>query len=434
MSKWISYTTLGLSVLFFICPVFSQGNTDDSQSFVLTYPSSKEKSDSFRLTNRDIQNASSSQPIAWSIEKSTLHGGKQEGCELITIDNGAMKILVVPTRGMSILRITKRSSSGDPKDPGMELGWDSPVKEVVHPQFVNLESRGGLGWLEGFNEWLVRCGLESAGHPGKDDFVNNVGDKVEMNLTLHGKIGNIPASNVVVLVDRKAPYRIRVQGVVNERMFYGPKLELITEISTVPGSNSLRITDRLINHGADDQEFQLIYHTNFGQPLLEKGATTIVAAERIEPMNAHAAKSIKSYSAYEPPTKGFVEQVYLVHPKSDSAGRAHALFKNATGNQGVSVTWQTSQLPYFTLWKNTAADADGYVTGLEPGTGFPFNRNIERKFGRVPKLAAGKSRTFELDYSLLEGAKEVEEFEAVIKRLQGVPPTIALQPASIPAP
>jgi hypothetical protein len=52
---------------------------------------------------------------------------------------------------MSLLKVT----SGD-----LTLGWNSPVKEVVHPQFINLQSRGGLGWLEGFNEWMVRCGLE----------------------------------------------------------------------------------------------------------------------------------------------------------------------------------------------------------------------------------------------------------------------------------
>ena len=27
---------------------------------------------------------------------------------------------------------------------------------------------------------------------------------------------------------------------------------------------------------------------------------------------------------------------------------------------------------------------DGYVTGIEPATGFPFNRMVERKYGRVP--------------------------------------------------
>ena len=62
----------------------------------------------------------------------------------------------------------------------LRLGWDSPVKEVVHPQYVHLESRGGLGWLEGFSEWVVRCGLEFAGAPGKDKFITNTGDEAEM--------------------------------------------------------------------------------------------------------------------------------------------------------------------------------------------------------------------------------------------------------------
>ena len=56
------------------------------------------------------------------------------------------------------------------------------------PKYINLEARGGLGWLEGFNEWLARCGLEWAGHPGPDRFINNVGEQAEMNLTLHGKV------------------------------------------------------------------------------------------------------------------------------------------------------------------------------------------------------------------------------------------------------
>ena len=100
--------------------------------------------------------------------------------DVIEVDNGRLRFVVIPTRGMSVLRV----ESGD-----VGLGGDSPVKEIVHPQFINLESRGGLGWLEGFNEWLVRCGLEWAGHPGEDRFRNNVGDEVEMKLTLHGKVG-----------------------------------------------------------------------------------------------------------------------------------------------------------------------------------------------------------------------------------------------------
>src|SRR6185503_2721388 len=125
------------------------------------------------------------------VRKQTLHGGKQEGVETITVNNGKLQFTVIPTRGMSIAEVFMED---------VRLGWHSPVKEIVHPKFINLQERGGLGWLEGFNEWMVRCGLEFAGHPGKDEFINNVGDKAEMDLTLHGKIGNIPASEVEIYV------------------------------------------------------------------------------------------------------------------------------------------------------------------------------------------------------------------------------------------
>src|SRR5437868_7084588 len=91
-------------------------------------------------------------PVAWSVRTRTLHGGKQEGVELIVVDNGKLQITVIPTRGMGVLSV----AAGD-----VRLGWDSPVKDIVHPQFVNLQARGGLGWLDGFNEWLCRCGLEN---------------------------------------------------------------------------------------------------------------------------------------------------------------------------------------------------------------------------------------------------------------------------------
>ena len=88
------------------------------------------------------------------------------------------------------------------------------------------------------------------------------------------------------------------------------------------------------------------------------------------------------------------------------------------GEVGTTVSWILEELPYFTQWKNTAALEDGYVTGLEPGTGFPFNRRVEREAGRVPVLAPGTSRTFTLDYAVQLGATEVEEAEDAIRTIQ----------------
>jgi hypothetical protein len=355
-----------------------------------------------------------------SIRKLTLHGGKQEGVDVIVVDNGTLKFSVCPTRGMGVLSVTM----GD-----VFLGWNSPVTEIVDPKLINLQSRGGLGWLEGFNEWMVRCGLESAGHPGVDRFINNVGDDATMELTLHGKIANIPASEVEVVIDPDPPHRLRVRGRVEERMFYGPKLVLEAEISTVPGSNGFQLADLIVNDGEDEQEFQIIYHANFGPPLLEEGSTFAAAVERVTPFNQHAAKDLASYGNYQGPRLGFIEQVYCLRPKSDRAGRALIMLRNKARDKAVSMNFATGELPFVTLWKNTNALKEGYVTGLEPGTGFPNNRRIERKFGRVPKLPPGGTFKASIDVTIHTTSTEVAEVSNRIEALQGgIDPTVDQSP------
>jgi hypothetical protein len=348
-------------------------------------------------------------PVHWALHKYALHSGKQEGVDLIVLNNGKLRITVIPTRGMGILSVT----SGD-----IRLGWDSPVKEVVNPRNINLQTRGGLGWLEGFNEWLARCGMESAGHPGTDKFINNVGDEATMDLTLHGRIENIPASEVEVAVEKQAPYRIHIRGRVDERMFYGPKLELQTDLSTVPGSNSFTVDDTIANRGDVAQEFEVIYHTNFGPPLLEEGSSVLVAAERVVPFNANAARGISNYTQYVAPTAGFVEQVYCVYPLADSSGMASAMLQNRKKDRAIKIAWSPKELPFFTIWKNTTSMKEGYVTGLEPGTNFSYNRRIERQAGRVQKLAANATHHSRLEFTVLSDEGQIRAAASAIETLQ----------------
>jgi hypothetical protein len=293
----------------------------------------------------------------------------------------------------------------------------------VHPKYINLEARGGLGWLEGFNEFMARCGLEWAGHPGEDRFINNLGEQAEMNLTLHGKVANIPASEVALIVEDAPRPRIRVRGRVDERAFYGPKLELWTEVSTEPDGSTFRIEDTLTNRGAFDQEFQILYHTNYGPPLLAAGSRAVAAVRRVTPFNAHAATDVDTYAQYQGPRAGFIEQVYNLHPYADSAGRTKLMLRNAAGDRAVSMAFAVAELPYVTLWKNLTALEEGYVTGLEPGTGFPSTRRIEREAGRVPKLKPGETRRFAIDVGLHRTADAVSAVENEIAGIQNGRPT-----------
>lgn len=338
---------------------------------------------------------------AFSISKRALHGGKQEGTDLIEVNNGKMTFWVIPTRGMNVLRV----KTGD-----ITLGWTSPIKEVVNPAFMTLDARGGLGWLDGFNEWLVRCGFEWSGHPGMDD------GKL---MTLHGRVGNTPASKVVVSIDDKAPHRIHIRGRVDEKVFKFADYEAWTEISTEPGSLSLRVSDTLTNRSDYEREFQVIYHGNFGPPLLEEGSEFVGAVKQVTPFNAKAARDIATWTTYLAPTKDFGEQVFNVIPLADATGMTTVMLQNKAANLGVRITYPVGELPYFTLWKNTDTLKEGYVTGLEPGTGFAYTRRIERRSGRVPKLAAGASRSFTLDYTILPDAPSVAGTGKDIAAIQG---------------
>jgi len=348
-------------------------------------------------------------PAAWSIRKFRLHGGKQEGVDVIAVDNGKLVLTVIPTRGMGILEV---------KMGEIRLGWDSPVKEVVNPAFINLHGRGGLGWLEGFNEWLVRCGLESNGAPGVDEFITNTGDRGRMELTLHGRIANLPAREVEVAVDSEPPYRLRVRGRVDERCMFGPKLELQTELSTEPGSAAFRIADVVTNRGDLPQEFELLYHINFGRPLLEAGAEFLAPISRARPFNERAASGIAHFNRFAAPHRGFVEQVYGMELIAAGDGRTAVMLRNRDKDKAVLMEYSRAELPFFTLWKNTGSENEGYVAGLEPGTNFPHNRRFERAFGRVPKLAPAASWKASLDVSILDANEQVRAAADRIYSLQ----------------
>ena len=383
---------------------------------VLTSARANVGGDFWQIDSREVAGT----PGGWSIRKFKLHGGKQEGVEVVEVNNGRLLFLVIPTRGMSVLRV----DCGD-----VRLGWVSPVKELVHPKFINLESRNGLGWLEGFNEWMVRCGLEFAGHPGQDRFRNNVGDEVSMNVTLHGRIGNTPASEVEVWMEPAAPHRLHICGLVEERSFYGPQLSLWVDISTELGSTAIRIEDSITNHAAHDQECQLIYHTNFGAPLLQDGSRFFAAVQRVAAFNDRAAAGLDSYDRYSGPQNGFVEQVYCLFPVAGPDGQAEVMLQNAAADRGVSMKFPLQQLPFFTLWKNLAAVENGYVTGLEPGTGFPYTRLLEREAGRVPKLAPGETRQFTVETTIHPGSAGVRAArERIQKTQEGVKPLIETAP------
>jgi len=343
----------------------------------------------------------------WSVKSYTLRGGLQEGVDIVEINNGKLSFAVLPTRGMGIWK----GQCGD-----ISLGWDSPVKDPVNPAFVNQMERGGIGWLKGFNEWIVRCGLNSMGAPGPDTVLDYSGNEFDVNLTLHGNIANLPARAVSIEVTDKA---ITIKGEVDETMMFGPALRLNSKIRTEFNSGTLTITDTVTNIGDNPTEHQLLYHINYGAPLLEKGSRMVAPFKQVAPRDPRAAEGIDTVDTYTAPEVGFVEQGYYYELAGKRGSReTMTMLRNAEGSQASLLRFSLKDFPCFTLWKNPTGKADGYVTGMEPATSYPNSRRFEREKGRVISLAGGESRKTTLVIETLDTKKAIHSAEVEIKKLQ----------------
>jgi hypothetical protein len=314
---------------------------------------------------------------------------------------------------------------------GNFLGWRAPVHGPVHPKFVHLDERGGLGWLAGFDEWLCRCGLAANGPPGEDVFTDKAGRTIRSKLTLHGRIANLPAHYVEVRVNLDPPYELSVIGQVEEGALFCPHFCLTSSTTTVPGSSRLVIHDVIENRAAEPAEMQILYHCNVGPPFLEAGSRVVAPIRELAPLTPRAAESMATFDTYPGPTPGFTEQVYGYDLLGDAAGRTLALLYNSAADRGLALRWNRKELPCFTVWRNSAAVEDGYVTGLEPATNFPNFKSFERHQGRVPVLPPGGRWECSWSIEVYDTAAGVAQALADIVALQAhARPTIHATPQS----
>jgi hypothetical protein len=348
----------------------------------------------------------------YSVAKRTLRAGLSQGIDVIEVRNRDFRFVVIPTRGMGIWRAGLRD---------LHLSWKSPVHGPVHPVFVRTEHPDGIGWLDGFDELLVRCGLESNGAP-------EFHPDGRLRYGLHGKIANVPAHKVEVAIDGDAG-RIAIRGTVDEARLFGSKLRLETSIETEVGRSSLVVRDTVTNFSAAANDFELLYHINFGTPLLHPGAKIVLPLKKLAPRDATAATDLPTWDVYGPETPGSAEVCFFTELASDAEGSTQVLLHNAAATQGAALKFNIQQLPCFTVWKNREDTSDGYVTGLEPATNFPNIKSFEKQMGRVVTLGPGQSRSCSIELEALGDATSVQAVAAAIAQLQrGVSAQILSQP------
>ncbi len=327
-------------------------------------------------------------------------GGTSDGVEVVEVNTGAVRAMLLPTRGMAIwyLEVDR-----------VRIGWESPIHGPVHPSLVPVWDPSGLGWLEGFDELFVRCGLESNGAPEHDE-------QGRLKYPLHGRIGNLPAASLWLEYD-EASGRLEVVGEMFESRLFFKRLKLRSRIRFTAGRADVEILDDVTNLSSTPATMQMLYHINVGAPVLSADSVVEASIAQLAPKDERSAAEIDQWNQMGEPQTGYCERVYFGRMHDSEAGEAAAMLRSAKRDIGFGVSYRTSTLPYFVLWKNTAAKEDGYVVGLEPATNFPNPRSFEQQHDRVVTIAPGETVPFRVGLHPLVDREAVDNYSERIASL-----------------
>jgi len=310
-----------------------------------------------------------------------LSDGRSRDMRAIDINTGSgLQYTILPDRGMDISLATFK---------GKNLVFLSCNGET-HPAFYEPQ---GLGWLHTFTGGLLQtCGLTYLGAPVKD------GDE---ELGLHGRVSTIPARQVADLSDWNGEeYLIKIRGIVEEGRIFGTKIRLEREISSLRGNNSLVIKDTVTNTGSKTTPYTILYHMNFGFPLLSESAELIIDAEKTVAATPFAEQGIHEFRKFIKPQANIEEQVYFHTLRTDGKGEARVTLRNKTAGISASLKFNTAQLPCFTEWKMMGSG--DYVLGLEPGNVPAKNRVMLRNENILPSLEPGETKINIIEVELSE--------------------------------
>jgi hypothetical protein len=169
----------------------------------------------------------------------------------------------------------------------------------------------------------------------------------------------------------------------------------------------------------------MLYHINVGEPLLGAGSCVEASLAELAPKDERSANEIDHWNQMSAPESKYAERVYFgrMH-NGNSQGEAAAMLVSAKRDLGLGVSFDTLTLPYFVLWKNTAAREDGYVIGLEPATNLPNRRSFEAEQGRVVTIGPNETVPFRVALHPLMDRSSVETYSKHIAALSAQGPCV----------
>ena len=339
-------------------------------------------------TRREIEARVGRIEAIGGIRKFRMQDGPESEVEMIQVRTGA---------GLSYnLNASRALDIGLAEFCGVPISWHS-VNGEIHPSYFD---SSGSEWLRtAVGGLLMTCGLTQVGSPCEDN-----GEW----LGIHGRIHHQPARILTAEGSwEEDEYLINIKGVVEETKIFGEYLRLTRHIKSKLGENKIAIHDVVENIGFESAPHMILYHFNFGFPLLSEHTKITFPSKKV--LARDQGTPVDGYEGFQEPECGIPERVYYHELDSDKMENdiAEVIIQNPNfpllANQSdkvltVRLSWNIRTLPKLIQWQMHGAGT--YALGIEPSNCDVKGRVYERDNGSLIFLEPGEQKDYILEISL----------------------------------
>ena len=357
--------------------------------------------------DEEIQMAATNRKSTWQnkvtnpaqiggVETAVLDNGLGKGTRIAWVNTGSgLRYKVVIDRGLDIAEAFYNQHG---------LAWLSHAG-VTAPR---PDANRGLEWLYSFGGGLLTtCGLTHVGGPEGEGFDER---------GLHGRVSNISAEvESIVQPNLKAVKpEMSITAVVKESRVFGPTLELKRTISSTLGEPAIRIHDVVTNVGNTPTPHMILYHCNFGWPLVDEGTQIVWKGKCVSrglDMDNAIFNSKHNFRKCQKPRdshRGGGEACGFIDVRADKKGFCTVGLYNRRLKLALAMRYKKRHLPCLANWQHWGPGE--YVTALEPGTNPPIGQNKAREQKKLIQLAPGKSRMYDLEMTVLTDKEQIKRF------------------------
>ena len=315
------------------------------------------------------------------IRETKLLRGRGEDIQLAEFYNAAgLRFSVVPDRCMDLWDLSYK---------GINLSFQSKNGLTSPQAYSAANGEFAEQWPGGM---LVTCGLDNVGGHASEGGI----------FPTHGRTSHVPAKNFGTDTFWDGDnYVLRAAGEVHQTKMFSRHLSIRRTIETGLNDKVIKLHDVITNFEAEDEPYMLLYHFNFGYPLLQADSCVKTSKATVRPMNDMS----NDHQTMMNPVDGRGEELYFF---TDLGDRACGVLYNENLELGAYIAWDTKNLPNFLEWKNMKSH--DYVLGIEPCNTCGLNRDDAREAGKIAVVPAYSSVENHIELGILDGLTEIREF------------------------